>query len=409
LQLSLPPCRCISARARRQTRAPRAQVRQMLVGRAAQRITIDGIRAHAWLAAGVAPEHAPVAAASAERAQPRRSRMATQGPASLQARRRGAPAGRWQGPQQVGGRHASVASVRRRGAGAPLAHTGACQHARCQSQTAVRLPAHGRLELDWGVRLAMGTASVHACYPSSTSALVAFLRAMPVHMQTASRLGRCRAQLVVPGSERAAGGPAGAAGTQAGGRGVSSSPGAPRGGGRSAARKSLARGPAGGHAPAGAPLAAGRGAAPGPEADLALEARGAGSAPVAQGPRAGNFGPALSAPAAAGAARGGGRPAPGDTPGAASPPAALGGLHLGPAAGSGVVGAPGAGARTPLKRSTDPGVLDLNANALLPSEGPGPGARPAVGSRRASAAPGALRRLAPKAAGRPGAGDRTGR
>ncbi|KAK9821307.1 hypothetical protein WJX81_006836 [Elliptochloris bilobata] len=52
-------------------------VRQMLVGRAAQRITIDGIRAHAWLAAGNAPDASASAAA-------RRSRFSTLGPASLQ-------------------------------------------------------------------------------------------------------------------------------------------------------------------------------------------------------------------------------------------------------------------------------------------------------------------------------------
>ncbi len=373
-----------------------AQVRQMLVGRAAQRITIDGIRAHAWLAAGAAPEHAPPTAAAAARAPPRRSWMATQGPASLQARLRRRPGRALAGPSAgVAAAWCVIAPPRRRRAarahGAP-ASTPAASHKR--PSACLRMEG-------WSSTGGQACDGWRSC-PRARNFV-------PVHMQTASRLGRCRAQLVVPGSERAAGGPAGAAGTLADGRGVSSSPGAPRGGGRSAARKSLARGPAGGHAPAGAPLAAGRGAAPGPEAVLALEARGASSAPVAQGPRAGNPGPALSAPAAAGAARGGGRPAPGDTPGAASPPAALGGLKSGPAGSGGNAGAPGAGARTPLKRSTDPGVLDLNANALLPSEGPGPGARPAVGARRASAAPGALRRLAPKAAGRPGAGDRTGR
>jgi hypothetical protein len=228
-------------------------------------------------------------------------------------------------------------------------------------------------------------------------------------MQTASRLGCCCAQLVVPGSERGAGGLAGTSGTLAEGRGGPSSPASPRGGGRSAARKSLARGPAGGHAPAGARPAAGRDAAPGPEAVLAFETRGAGSASAAQGPRAGNPGPAPSVPAAARGSRGGGQPAPGDAPSTASPPAALGGLQRGAASGGSSAGAPGASARVPAKRSTDPGVLDLKANALLLSEGLGPGARPTAGARRASAAPGALRHLAPKAAGRPGAGDRTGR
>ena len=58
------------------------QVRQMLVGRAAQRITIEGIRAHAWLAAGTSSSPFPDAGSHAAA---RRSRFSTLGPASLQA------------------------------------------------------------------------------------------------------------------------------------------------------------------------------------------------------------------------------------------------------------------------------------------------------------------------------------
>lgn len=59
------------------------QVRQMLIGRAAQRITIEGIRAHAWLAAGVSCS-SPFPDAGSHAAA-RRSRFSTLGPASLQA------------------------------------------------------------------------------------------------------------------------------------------------------------------------------------------------------------------------------------------------------------------------------------------------------------------------------------
>ena len=61
----------------------RLQVRQMLIGRAAQRITIEGIRAHAWLAAGASSSSPSPEAGS--HAAARRSRFSTLGPASLQA------------------------------------------------------------------------------------------------------------------------------------------------------------------------------------------------------------------------------------------------------------------------------------------------------------------------------------